>query len=166
MYLATAANYSQRVRIAHNVLDHTVQFRQLNWRAPEAGGQLFGTVAGEEVRITRATGPHAGDTRSRYAYRSNPSAAQRCIDEYGQMGLLYLGEWHTHPETAPNASTTDVEAMMRLRAASQTRVSTLLMLIQGRAQGVDGLALYSFDDEGVARWQIAQGVHREGASMP
>ncbi|HHA2904082.1 TPA: Mov34/MPN/PAD-1 family protein [Stenotrophomonas maltophilia] len=166
MYLATAVGYAQCVRIAQNVLDHTVQFRQLNWRAAEAGGQLFGTVAGGEVLITRAAGPHTGDTRSRYSYRSNPDAAQRCIDEHGQMGLLYLGEWHTHPETAPNASTTDVEAMRRLRAASQTRVSTLLMLIQGRAPSIDGLALYSFDDDGVARWQIARGEHTEAAAPP
>ncbi|MBN6150166.1 Mov34/MPN/PAD-1 family protein [Xanthomonas sp. AmX2] len=158
MYRATFAEYAERVVIAQEVLDHTARFRQLNWSAREAGGQLFGSIVDGEVVIATASGPYAGDTRRRYTYRSNSDAAQRCIDEHARLGFLYLGEWHTHPETAPSASTTDLYAMGLLRAASLTRVNTLLLMIQGTAQGVEGVVLYSFADDCVARWRVARDV--------
>lgn len=145
---------SQRIVIEKSVLDHMARHRQLSWYSREAGGQLFGAINSSEVVLLAATGPYRVDQRWRSSYRSNAKAAQRAIDQQAQSGLFYLGEWHTHPEDAPMASTSDLDAMARLRRASETRLDNLLLIIQGRAGGVGGLALHSFGYEDLVRWTI------------
>lgn len=145
---------SQSIVIAQQVVDHMAKHRQLSWYSREAGGQLFGSINASEVVVSAATGPYRGDQRSRSSYRSNAKAAQRAIDQHAQSGLYYLGEWHTHPEEHPKASTADRDAITRLRSASETRSSTLMMLIQGKADGATGLALYSFGLDGLTRWTV------------
>lgn len=156
MLHATLLECSQRIILAQQVVDHTGRFRQLTWRAKEAGGQLFGVIEEEQVVVSKASGPYPGDQRSRSSYRSDAQAAQYSIDEHAGLGLLYLGEWHTHPQAVPAASTADLDAMRRLRHASQTRTSALLMLIQGNVAGAPGLSLYSFYGDRTAQWTIAQ----------
>ena len=145
---------SQRIVIEKSVLDHMARHRQLSWYSREAGGQLFGSINASEVVISAATGPYGGDQRWRSSYRSNPKAAQSTIDQQAKKGLFYLGEWHTHPEEYPMASAADRDAMTRLQAASETRSSALLMLIQGRADGAVGLALYSSGEDGLICWSV------------
>lgn len=151
---ATLPESSQRIVIEKEVLDHMARRRQLSWYSREAGGQLFGSVNAREVVISAATGPYRGDQRSRCSYRSNAKAAQRAIDQHAKGGLFYLGEWHTHPEDHPEASGADRDAIVRLRRASQTRLNNLLLVIQGRAVGADGLQLCSCGSEGLVRWLI------------
>jgi len=156
--VAALPECSQRVVIMNRALEHMARYRQLSWYSREAGGQLFGTVSSSEVVVLTATGPYRGDQRRRTSYRSNPEAAQRSIDEQAGEGHLYLGEWHTHPEDRPNASGTDVDAMAKLQRASSTRLTNLLMVIQGRASGERGVALHSFGVDGLTRWQVHRNI--------
>lgn len=149
---------SQRIVVAVQVMDHMARYRQLSWHSREAGGQLFGSITTSEVLVSDATGPYRGDQRWRFSYRSHAKAAQNAIDECNKRALLYLGEWHTHPEEHPTASPADHDAMRRLRAASETKSSSLLMIIQGRANGVAGLSLYSSGPDGLVRWAIYLGA--------
>lgn len=155
-FFAALAESSQRIVIEKDVLDRMARYQQLSWYSREAGGQLFGSINASEVLVSVATGPYRGDQRWRSSYRSNAKAAQRAIDQNAKSGLFYLGEWHTHPEEHPKASTADLDAIAKLRSASETRSSALLMLIQGKADGVLGLALYSLGSEGLTRWTIFQ----------
>jgi integrative and conjugative element protein (TIGR02256 family) len=148
------ADVNQRVRLCADVLSHVRGHRQLSSRAAEAGGQLFGTITAELIDVIKATGPYTGDERSRYRYRSNPSAAQRAIQQQSQVGLLYLGEWHTHAEDIPGASGLDDDAMQLLLARSQLNSNALLMLIVGRVETAAGLALFTVAPERVYRWTL------------
>lgn len=145
---------SQRILLEESVLDHMARHRQLSWYSREAGGQLFGLITPSDVVISAAAGPYQGDQRSRSSYRSNVKAAQNAIDLHAKNGLFYLGEWHTHPEERPKASNADQDAMRLLRNASETRSNALLMVIQGKADGAPGLALYSFGVDGLTRWDV------------
>ena len=145
---------SQRIVIASEVIAHLGRFRQRSWLSREAGGQLFGLIQASDVIVSVATGPYRGDQRWRTSYRSNAKAAQRAIDELSKKGLLYLGEWHTHPEDFPKASSSDYDAITRLGGASRTRVSTLLMMIQGRSDDTAGIAIYSSGTDGLVRWTL------------
>lgn len=145
---------SQRILFKERVIEHMARYRQLSWYSREAGGQLFGSFTSNEVLVLKATGPYRGDQRGRSSYRSNPQAAQQAIDRQAGEGLFYLGEWHTHPEEYPVASTTDHSAMEKLRRASKTRLETLLMVIQGREGGHRGLSLYSHGPDGLVQWRI------------
>ena len=102
------------------------------------------------------SGPYAGDERSRNRYRSNPVAAQRAIGERNKRGLLYLGEWHTHAENNPSASSLDDDAMRRLISSSQLNSDTLLMMIVGRARGAAGLAVWCVSSKSMRQWSLSE----------
>ena len=146
---------SQALSIARPVLQHVSRHRQSTPWATEAGGQLFGTLNAAQVCVIEASGPYAGDERSRYRYRSNPGAAQRAIEDRHKRGLLYLGEWHTHAEDYPSASGLDDDAMRRLIASSQLNSNSLLMMIVGRAQSAAGLAVWSVSSTAARRWILS-----------
>ena len=149
-----ADGYTQRVRLEPEVLSHVQRHRQTSARATEAGGQLFGTVDEAFVRIVCATGPYAGDERTRYRYRSNPAAAQRAVEAQSMEGLLYLGEWHTHAEDHPSASSLDSDAMTRLIVSSKLNSNSLVMLIVGRTIGSGGLALLTVSTGNTLAWAL------------
>lgn len=146
----------QTLWISPRVLRHMGRHRQTTPWATEAGGQLFGTINAEQVRVTEASGPYAGDERSRYRYRSNSAAAQRAIEEFHKQGLLYLGEWHTHAEAHPSASSLDDDAMRRLIASSQLNSNMLLMMIVGQARGVSGLGIWSVSGAALRQWCFSE----------
>jgi len=123
--------------------------------ASEAGGQLFGTISSATVSIEIATGPYLGDERSRYRYRSNAKAAQLAIEQQAKKALLYLGEWHTHAEDHPSASSLDVDAMQRLIANSRLNSSALLMLIVGLKKNAKGMALFTATNTGSQQWALS-----------
>ncbi len=149
------ADTSQALSIARLALQHVNRHRQISPWATEAGGQLFGTLNAAQVCVTEASGPYAGDERSRYRYRSSSAAAQRAIEDRHNRGLLYLGEWHTHAEDYPSASGLDDDAMRRLIASSQLNSNALLMMIVGRARSAAGLAVWSVSREAVRRWILS-----------
>lgn len=146
---------SQALSIGLQALQHVSRYRQSTPWATEAGGQLFGTLAATQVCVTEASGPYAGDERSRFRYRSNPAAAQRAIEDRHKRGLLYLGEWHTHAEDHPSASGLDCDAMRRLIASSQLNSNALLMMIVGRARSAAGLAVWSVSSAAARRWILS-----------
>lgn len=146
---------AQRVQLSPEVLAHVRRYRQMTARATEAGGQLFGTITPELITVSKATGPYPGDERSRYRYRSKPAAAQRAICQESEAGLLFLGEWHTHAEDAPDASGLDDDAMRLILEMSKLNSNALLMLIVGRRPYVDGLGLWTVSVERVHQWVLA-----------
>lgn len=146
---------SQTLLIALPALQHVGRYRQSTPWATEAGGQLFGTLDATQVCVTEASGPYAGDERSRFRYRSNPAAAQRAIEDRHKRGLLYLGEWHTHAEDYPSASGLDDDAMRRLIASSQLNSNALLMMIVGRTRSAEGLAVWSVSGTAARQWILS-----------
>lgn len=145
-------DFEQSVEISGGVLAHFHRHRQRRICASEAGGQVFGTVTAKAVRVLEAYGPRRTDERTRTSFRSDPVAAQHDIDSCAERGLVYLGEWHTHPEPRPNASPTDLDAFTRLLGRSSLRMNTLLLLIQGTGDGDDSLALYSGSSNEITQW--------------
>lgn len=128
------------------------QHRQLNAKALEAGGQLFGTVSEEVVRVVKATGPYRKDERSRSRYRSHPGIAQQMIDTQSRVGLLYLGEWHSHAQDMPSPSPYDIAAMTTLQARSKLNTTSILLFIVGRRNVPGGICVSSFSQEGRVAW--------------
>lgn len=110
------------------------EFIQSDPRDPETGGQLFGVIDGSTVIVKAATGPYKKDKQSRKSYESCPTSAQKAIDYHLKLGFDYLGEWHTHPEGNPQASSIDIKAMNSIIAKSKLRTNGLLLAIAGNSQ--------------------------------
>lgn len=142
----------QILEIQHEVISHMGRHRQVKRGAREAGGQLFGTVTPDTVRVLSATGPYHGDERSRYRYRSAPKAAQLAIRKEARLGRVYLGEWHTHAEAEPRPSGFDVDVMDTILRRSKLNTTSLLLVIVGQTTLPSSLGIWSFSIEGRLEW--------------
>lgn len=140
-----AEGISQTLVLEPAVLAHVEKFRQLSIFQTEAGGQLFGNINDNEIRVTIASGPYRRDQRGRYHYRADNDSAQKAIEDFAKNGLYYLGEWHTHAEDFPSASASDIDAMNKLLGHSKLNVNGLLMLIVGRSSLLSGYCITLFN---------------------
>jgi integrative and conjugative element protein (TIGR02256 family) len=111
------------------------------WQS-EAGGQLFGTVSDAEVVIAAASKPSRRDDRGRTYFRTHPTTAKAAIAAAHGMGLLLLGEWHTHAERAPEPSMSDLLAIRDIMSRSKLNTSSIFVLIRGTAELPVGLAVF------------------------
>jgi integrative and conjugative element protein (TIGR02256 family) len=114
-----------------NVLHVFHEFRQVQAEASEAGGVLLGYVRGDHLEVVEATRPTMWDRRLRYLFERFPNelivkARWRATD--GK--LRYLGEWHTHPESVPYPSSTDL-IEWRKKAKERVDRRPLLAVIVG-----------------------------------
>ena len=149
-----SSNVKQTLALDSAVLNHVGKSRQLDAKATEAGGQLFGYINESKIQIVLATGPYKRDQRGRYHYRSHEVSAQKEIENYSKEGLCYLGEWHTHAEDFPTASSSDIDAMNKLLAHSKLNVNGLLMLIVGRSTLLSGYYISLFNGSHIYRWEL------------
>lgn len=129
----------QYLSIEQNVLDRFFKWRQLDSRTPEAGGQLFGAVEGQYIKVKLATGPRGSDRRGRFFFIADRLAERREIRTLHKSGLHYFGDWHTHPQSIPTPSGTDLASMADLFVRSKHELNAFLMVIVGTAGFPEGL---------------------------
>ncbi|QIK40508.1 Mov34/MPN/PAD-1 family protein [Pontivivens nitratireducens] len=125
--------------LEQNVVDHFANWRQSDPKMPESGGQLFGVVEGQCVKLMRATGPRVSDRRGRFFFIADRFAERREISALHMSGLHYLGDWHTHPQAVPAPSGTDISSMADLFVRSKHDLNAFLMVIVGTAGFPKGL---------------------------
>ncbi|MCL2891240.1 Mov34/MPN/PAD-1 family protein [Brenneria sp. MC1SB4.1] len=113
------------------VVQRLNSYRQMHYASTEAGGTLIGERRGQHIVITNISEPGSGDIRSRNQVDRKGVHHQQKIDELFQQSdgfLVYLGEWHTHPEDFPQPSYTDIKSWLTGLKATEPMV----MLIVGR----------------------------------
>lgn len=121
------------ITFSAGVLKVFEEFRQEDAASPEAGGILLGHVRGDHLEVVEATRPTAWDRRFRYLFERFPQgheliAKARWVATGGK--LRYLGEWHTHPESIPNPSGTDLNEWAK-KAGSRKDGRPMLAVIVG-----------------------------------
>lgn len=130
-----------RVLVRGAALLHVSLHRQTSCWRREAGGQLFARIHGDEWSVEQATGPRQSDFRSRFGFRPNRKAEQQEIVDRFTAGLHYVGDWHTHPESSPKPSSTDLSSMNDMVSASRHELPGFLMMIVGTRPGPSGFWL-------------------------
>ena len=135
----TIGESGQHLDFHNNVLDHFHSWRQLHPGMSEAGGQLFGAFDGAGITISLATGPRLSDRRGRFFFVADRFAERREISALHKSGLHYFGDWHTHPQSLPGPSGTDLASMADLFVRSKHELRAFLMVIVGTANFPDGL---------------------------
>ena len=119
--------------IEQNVVELFNTFRQTR-RKPESGGILLGRVYENEIRIKKASIPTIFDSSSRYKFNRHKNSAQLFTDyEFENSGgtIIYLGEWHTHPENTPIPSSTDIKMIITQFRKNKINEDFLIMIIVG-----------------------------------
>ncbi|MEQ8534751.1 MAG: Mov34/MPN/PAD-1 family protein [Imperialibacter sp.] len=96
----------------------------------ETGGVLLGYKKKDFIVITKAIGPGPNAVHEDFYFRADKHYIDMRIDiEYANSGgeIVYLGEWHTHPEVVPNPSEVDLNSLKEI-ADSSGSLSLLLVL--------------------------------------
>lgn len=104
----------------------------------EAGGALMGYVNdnGSKILITKIIGPGPEAVHNRmsfipdYAYQEEEIA--RLYSE-SERTLVYLGDWHSHPNGAAALSGTDQRTLINISSYPEARIAfPIMVLLSGR----------------------------------
>ena len=123
-----------KVEISENVINIFTHFKQFKRKAHESGGIVFGQVKENYIYISKATTPSRHDSSSRFNFIRDYNVAQIIVDYefYNKNGhLIYLGEWHTHPEDTPKPSTQDIMMIKEQYTSNKLNEKYLLLIIIG-----------------------------------
>lgn len=137
----------QSLILSASTLDALDQYKQTRWYHREAGGQLFARIEDLEITVEFASSPKKQDKRGRSWFRPNRKDEQAEIDEMHARGLHYVGDWHSHPADLPTPSARDISSIGETVRKSEHDLDGFLLLILGRAPGMNGLHLSIHDGE-------------------
>jgi integrative and conjugative element protein (TIGR02256 family) len=96
----------------------------------ETGGILLGQLHGRHARVVHAgtPGPHAVATPARFV-RDLTHAQAFATACHAADGSVWIGEWHTHPHSAPVPSDLDVTTYAQLLNDTDLAFTALVSLI-------------------------------------
>jgi integrative and conjugative element protein (TIGR02256 family) len=123
-----------KILITDNVLEIFNKHKQLNQYDNESGGIVLGQISGETIYINRVSPPNKLDKASRYGFVRNKNAAQIVVNyEFlnSDRQIIYLGEWHTHPEITPKPSSQDKKMIKEQYKYNVLNEPFLFLIIQG-----------------------------------
>ena len=109
----TIDTIDKKIKICSDVLRMIYQSIQFHDDASEAGGILIGreNSINKNLIIEHITRPFDADKQGRGKFlRKDKQHIQVYQDLYANSNGIYayVGEWHTHPESSPNYSATDI----------------------------------------------------------
>lgn len=123
----------KKVVFSEGVLNVFKSYRQKG-KKPEMGGIILGKVIGETIYVSKASIPTSYDRSSRYNFNRDKKSAQLFIDyEFlnSKGTIIYIGEWHTHPEENPTPSAPDRRMITSQFKRNKINEDFLLMVIVG-----------------------------------
>lgn len=130
------------VVFSEDVLDLISKYKQKRKKHNESGGILLGQVKNDKVYILKASIPNSKDKSSRVSFLRNKEYAQHIIDyEFAnsQGKTIYLGEWHTHPESYPTPSVVDIKMVQDQFEQNTLNEQFLVLFIQGKIGSFIGI---------------------------
>ena len=111
----------------------------------EYGGILVGRYSDDsKACIVEDTILPQNHKSSRYAFeRGKEGLAKKLSELYDQTPrLIYIGEWHTHPDSTPVPSTTDKQAMLQIANDDGVAITSPVLLILGLSQASYTMGIY------------------------
>ena len=110
--------------------------RSLTLQTPgiETGGILVGRIReGRDVLIEAASGPGPTAHRSATGFDRDVAHCQCFMDDQAAAGLLYIGEWHSHPTEDNRPSQTDLTSLRQVAQQPNYLTTQPLMIIMSRS---------------------------------
>ncbi|WP_410511763.1 Mov34/MPN/PAD-1 family protein [Paenibacillus sp. BR2-3] len=122
------------VIINEEVLRIFESYRQVRKDQHESGGILLGRVYMDRIVIEHVSEPSETDRSGRCFFERDVKTAQQIVDKnWEESGgqIIYLGEWHTHPEAVPHPSLTDRKLISSMIRDSRMEIDFLFIVIIG-----------------------------------
>lgn len=117
--------------LSDTVVGHFALHQQVRHNQVEAGGQLFARLTRYEIFVEEATGPRPTDRCGRMHYTPDRQAERKEIRERFALGLHYVGDWHTHPESVPIPSPIDRFTINDCSRRSTHKLTGFLLIVVG-----------------------------------
>ncbi|MEC6745982.1 Mov34/MPN/PAD-1 family protein [Pseudomonas qingdaonensis] len=111
----------------------------------ERGGQLFvDTSSATGLVLALATPPHKDDRAGRTWLELNARRCREEIERANAAGLRLVGYWHTHPQSTPMISPTDIGSFSQFAAHNTQDLPHPLAIIVGNSNSPEGIKAWSF----------------------
>lgn len=127
-----------RLIFTQAALGQLKQHIQHTKRHTEAGGALLGRHLNEssDLVIDEITLPQRKDSRRRYSFFRSGSHNDLTNQRWRETGgtMAYLGLWHTHPESVPTPSQTDLHDWEKASREDTYEGDRLFFVIVGIAE--------------------------------
>lgn len=131
----------------------------------ETGGILFGErdLPIQVIWVSELIGPPADSKASEEHFICGVTGTKEVNDEKKARtrgSVQYIGMWHSHPQSSPAFSGTDLEGMRQLLEEQDLSPSELLLLIVGTPESTPRVGTYVFNREYFRRINNADSVIR------
>ncbi|WP_369931354.1 Mov34/MPN/PAD-1 family protein [Xanthomonas sp. NCPPB 2632] len=116
----------------------------------ERGGLLF--VDSGDVRgliLSLVTPSHPDDKADSHALLLSDARCRLEIETANERGLRLIGFWHSHPETVPHLSGTDIASFKSFGRRNNVDMPWPVAIIVGRSMSVDGIRAWSIRPSGI-----------------
>jgi integrative and conjugative element protein (TIGR02256 family) len=101
----------------------------------EQGGILLGLVFKDHDEIVEFVSPSSADRADLLSFIRRRKPAQKKINKaWNKSGgyVIYLGEWHTHPGSAPGPSQQDCQMIKETLQTTRMEIDYLYLVITGK----------------------------------
>jgi integrative and conjugative element protein (TIGR02256 family) len=158
----THPDCTYRIGFEWEALSVMWKYRQMQRCSLEAGGQIFCTFSDDGAVIRAVTEP--GPTDKRGCFRFVPDRDREIVDirRHHELGLHYIGDWHTHPQRIPSYSRRDIRSIRECYERSTHSLSAMVLVIVGRVQDLHGVGVWLVNSSVVLQmnWQRVDGSGR------
>lgn len=127
-------NAKQTIILSGEIIEQFLKSRQIKLSQREIGGQLFARISQDEIIIEKTFFPDKRDKRTRTSFFPNRKKQKDEISHCFSNGLHYVGDWHTHPETAPSPSSIDLESMRECFIKSKHELNSFILIVVGNSR--------------------------------
>ena len=66
--------------------------------------------------------------------------------------LIYIGEWHTHPDGVPSPSKTDLNAMTEIANCDEVSIENPILMILSNSKSDNGLGVFVFSNNKLIKY--------------
>jgi integrative and conjugative element protein (TIGR02256 family) len=119
----------------------------------ETGGVLLGYRAeGGDLVVQDIVGPGPKAIHERYSFTPDNHYHTQAISNafYRSDGLLlYLGDWHTHPQGVPRLSSTDKRTIKRIAKSKESMLPTPVMMLLAGGMGAWEYAAFQYEGHSI-----------------
>lgn len=143
----TCTNTGLNIEVEQELLDELYREGMKHY-PKEFGGLLVGYYTDDfkTCMIRSSIIPNKYKSSRYFFERGKEGLKQKLIEFYNSTPrLIYVGEWHTHPDGIPSPSSTDLNAMIEIAECPDVSIENPILIILGvsKAEMKLGTFVYS-----------------------
>ncbi|MDR6735206.1 Mov34/MPN/PAD-1 family protein [Sphingobacterium sp. 2149] len=145
-----------RISTEQSLIDMLVLYGR-NQYPKEFGGVLVGYYSDDKRTVNIIDSILPIDFKStKTSFERGVEGLKEPLEEYYKQNpsLVYIGEWHTHPNAAPVPSCTDYYAMREIVDASSVCIDNPVMIIIGLTENSEKLAFYVYMENTFYKYEV------------